>query len=73
VERQKPGVVVWGLVLVPKPEEKRVIGEGREECKSQLEGVLGFFLLSFFLFFKWKQDYRILSSTEGIFHLLLSD
>jgi hypothetical protein len=29
--------------------------------------------LSFFFFFKWKQDYGTLSPTEGIFHLLLSD
>jgi hypothetical protein len=46
---------------------RRVIGGEREESKSQLEGVLGFFSLSFFSFVKWKQDYRSLSPTEGIF------
>jgi hypothetical protein len=40
--------------------------EGREEIKSQLERGFGFFCL----FFKWKQDYRTLSPTEGIFYLL---
>jgi hypothetical protein len=48
------------------------VGREREESKSQLEGVF-FFFLSFFLFFKWNEDYRTLSPTEGIFHLLLSD
>jgi hypothetical protein len=42
---------------------------GEEESKSQLEGVSFFF----FFFFMWKQDHGILSPTEGIFHLLLSD
>jgi hypothetical protein len=70
VERWKPEVV-QGLALVLHLEEQQDYGqggrEGREESKSQLERVLGFF------FFKWKQDYRTLSPTKGIFHLLLSD
>jgi hypothetical protein len=48
VERQKPGVVVLGLALVPEPEEQQGYkGGGRVESKSQLRGVWGF---SFFLF-----------------------
>jgi quinol-cytochrome oxidoreductase complex cytochrome b subunit len=67
-----------GLALAPEPEEQQgygVCGGGEmEENKSLLEGVLVFFFfLSFFLFFKWIQDYRTLSPTEGIFHLLLSN
>jgi hypothetical protein len=64
-----------GAALVPELEEQQGYGGGgREESKSQLEGVLSFLsFLSFFLSFKWKQDYRTLSPTEGIFHLLLSD
>jgi hypothetical protein len=44
----------------------RIIRGGGEESKSQLEGIPIFF-------FKWKQDYRTLSSTESIFLLLLID
>jgi hypothetical protein len=75
VERQRPEVVAQGPVLALSRRKGRVLRErGREESKPQLEEVFVFvFVLSVFLFFKWKQDYRTLSPTEGIFHLLLSD
>jgi hypothetical protein len=60
-----------GPALAPKPEEQQGYGGKGEKSKSQLEVVL--WVLSFFLFFKWNQDYRTVSPTEGIFHLLLSD
>jgi hypothetical protein len=66
--------MVQGLGLAPELEEQQDYKGRRKERKSQLEGVLFCFLFfSFFLFFKWKQDYRTPSPTEGIFHFLLSD
>jgi hypothetical protein len=46
VERQKPGVATWGPALGLNWRNSRVMGGGREEGKSQLEGVLGYFFFS---------------------------
>jgi hypothetical protein len=64
VERQKPWVAALGLLWCLSWRNSRVMGGGgREESKSQLEGVLSFLsFLSFFLSFKWKQDYRSVSN-----------
>jgi hypothetical protein len=51
VEKQNPGVVAWGPALMPQLEEQQGCKGGREESKSQVEGVLGFFSLSFFFFY----------------------
>jgi hypothetical protein len=42
-------VEAWGLALMLEPEEQQGYKRwGREESKSQLEGILGFFLFVFF-------------------------
>jgi hypothetical protein len=51
---------------VPEPEEQWGYKDGREESKSQLEGVL----VCLFFFFKWKQDYGTLSKRGHIPFLL---
>jgi hypothetical protein len=72
-EKQEPG---WGVhrgwLWCLSQRSSGVIRKGREESKSQLEGV-SFLVVFCLFFFKWKQNYGTLSPTEGIFHLLLSD
>jgi hypothetical protein len=61
---------------VPEQEEQQgFVGSGREENKSQLEGVwVSFFLFVFFSFsLSRKRTTGLCLQQRGIFHLLLSD